>query len=268
MQSITISDIFIYPVKSARGIRLEEATVTDRGLEHDRRFMIVDADGRFITQRKHERLALLDVQIRDDILRLTAPGHGHVEVPLHPRSGSVRAVTVWKSKCAAISLGLESAELLSAYLGNRCELVYMPDESERLVDPCAAAASELVSFADAYPYLLLSEASLAALGERVGAPVPMNRFRPNFVVSGAGPHEEDTWSTFTLRNLTFRAAKPCGRCEIVKIDQETGEKGEEPFATLLRYRTRDHNVLFGQYLLHEGHGAIRRGDVLSILERA
>lgn len=266
VESITVRDMFIYPVKSARGIAVDEARVTDRGFEHDRRFMIVDAKGRFLTQREHASLALLEVQIRSDGLGLVAPGKGEVEVALRPRSGPTRPVTVWESTCEGVSLGPQAKELLSAYLGIQCDLVYMPDESVRLVGADHGPEGERVGFADAFPFLLLSEASIDGLSARFRAPVPTNRFRPNLVVSGASPHEEDEWSAFAIGDVAFRAAKKCGRCSIVTIDQETGDAAAELMTTLSSYRVHDKKVRFGQYLSHQGVGTIRRGDVLSFPE--
>lgn len=142
----------------------------------------------------------------------------------------------------------------------------MPDEPERIVEGTESSARSLVGFADACPFLLLSEASIAALDARLATPVLMNRFRPNLVVSGAEPHEEDHWSTFSIRAVALRAARRCIRCKIVQIDQEKAELGLDPWPALSAHNKHDGKVTFGQYLLHEGAGVIRRGDTVSFAE--
>lgn len=263
MAAITVSEINVYPIKGARGVALDEARVGDRGFEHDRRFMVVDPEGTFITQREHPELATLRTRFAGDELVLEAPGHAAASVPLRPRSGAARRVRVWRSTCDAISAGEAAARLVSAHLGVACELVYMPDESIRLVNPAFAHDGEQVGFADGYPFMLLSAASLDELNARLEAKVPMNRFRPNLVVSGTAPFDEDRWRELTIGEVPFRVAKPCDRCTVVTIDQATGTPtGKEPLRTMTGFRTARNGVLFGQYLLPRGRGVIRRGDAV------
>jgi hypothetical protein len=265
MSSPLVSHLVVYPIKSARGIAVGEARLTDRGFEHDRRFLITHPEGRFITQREHPTLALLRVEINGDRLVLASPSSGRLEVPLRPRSGAPRRVTVWAATCDAISLGDEAARFVTGHLGVPCELVHMPDDSVRLVDDAYAGAGERVGFADGFPFLLTSEASLADLNARLASPVPMDRFRPNLVVTGSAPFDEDRWRSLAIGEVTFRVAKACDRCQITTVDQATAERGIEPLATLAGFRAEGRKVLFGQYLLHAGTGVIRRGDRVSLL---
>ncbi len=263
MSDITLSGIFVYPVKGARGIALERATTTDRGIQHDRRFMITHPDGEFITQREEPRLALLETAFDGDALVLRAPGQEPLRVPLRPEGRADKRVRVWDDRCGAVSVGAQPAAYLSDFLGSSVELVYMPDEVERLVETSYAQRGEKVGFADAYPFLLASESSLADLNARLAEPLPMNRFRPNFVVRGAAPWAEDDWTTLSIGAMTFHVRKGCDRCVVTTIDQTTATKGKEPLATLARFRARDSKVYFAMNLLAEGQGEVRIGEAVT-----
>jgi uncharacterized protein YcbX len=251
-----ISALFLYPVKSARGLPVEAAEVGDRGFVGDRRFMLVDEHGNMLTQRGLPRLALLHVSPQGERLRLTAPGVS-LEVPMRPTAGSSQQVTVWRDTVGAWSLGPQPE--LSAFLGVDCELVYMPDETDRGVDTEWAPPGFRVSFADGYPYLLTTTASLAELGRR-GAPVEMIRFRPNLVVDGTEPFAEDGWKALRIGGVRFLVVKPCARCSIPTVNPETAEVGREPTRTLATFRKVGHKILFGQNLIAEGRGVVRVGD--------
>lgn len=271
MHPITVRKLFIYPVKSARGIAVDQAAVTDRGFEHDRRFMVADAQGQLLTQRKYPQMALIDVRIERGgsagagRLALEAPGVGRVEVPLRPEEGERRTVEVWGDRCEALSMGPEPQRFLERFLGTPSDLVYMPDETTRLADPAYAGPGEKVSFADGYPYLVIAEASLADLNAHLKEPVPMNRFRPNIVIEGCEPYAEDGFRSVKIGEVTFRATEPCARCVLITVDQDTGVKGVEPLATLSKIRKQGQKVLFGQNLIQRGDGVIRRGDEVTIL---
>jgi uncharacterized protein YcbX len=255
-----ISALYLYPVKSARGLSVAQAEVGDRGFAGDRRFMLVDEHGHMLTQRALPRMALIDVTPDGDRLRLTAPGVD-VEVPARPTGGAERQVTVWRDTVGAWSLGPQPA--LSAFLGAGCELVYMPDETERGVDTDWAPPGFRVSFADGYPYLLTTTASLEELARR-GAPVDMIRFRPNLVVDGAQPFAEDDWKALRAGGVRFLVVKPCSRCSIPTVNPETGEAGVEPTRTLATFRKVEHKIYFGQNLVAEGRGTLRVGDEVVI----
>ena len=262
MQPVRVSELYVYPVKGARGLRVREAALTPRGLCHDRRFMIIDEAGTFISQRTIPKLALLRTRIEGDALVLEADEIGAISVPLAPRAGDPRRARVWADTCEAISLGAPARSFLERALGVPAELVYMPDQTRRQVDRAYAPEGAIVGFADGFPSLLISHASLVALNERLAERVPMNRFRPNLVVEGCGPFAEDDFAPFSLGGARFTRAKPCARCQVVNVDQATGAKGKEPLATLARFRNQGNKVLFGQNLIHEGAGTIREGDTL------
>jgi uncharacterized protein YcbX len=259
MKAPTVTSLFVYPIKAMRGTSLDAATVTRRGFVDDRRFMLVDADGRFISQREHPRLALVDVNGTKAAFIARAPGMRELEIPREPR-GARRAVRIWKDTCEGISAGDEAARYFSDYLGAPCDLVFMPESTERAVDPKYGREGDIVSFADGYPVLLVSTASLDDLNSRLDVPVPMNRFRPNIVVSGTAAFEEDAWPALTIGHVAFRAPKPCARCTVPTVDQTTGERGKEPLATLASFRKRGNDVLFAMNLVPDSLGVVRVGD--------
>lgn len=262
-----LAEITIYPVKSAGGIAVQEREVEARGLAGDRRWMVVGPDGGFLTQRDWPRIALISTALDADTLRLDAPGCESLRVPRLPE-GERLIVQVWRSVCAAVSAGAEADAWLSAFLEMPCRLVSMPDETRRTVSPDFAAGEGIVSFADGFPLLLIGEASLADLNSRLAAPVPMNRFRPNLVVTGAAPYAEDDWKQVRIGEVLFHVVKPCDRCVMTTVDQATGEKhGPEPLQTLAGYRrVGSGKVLFGQNLIPAAPGVVQVGDSVEVVE--
>lgn len=268
--TIHLTAIHIYPVKSLGGISLKESALTVRGLAHDRRFLVVDPEGEFLTQREYSLMATVWVDIEDDTLTLAAPDLEAVEVPLAPAKQSTRKVRVWNSVVDAHGVSAEADRFLSAYLGITCHLVYMPDDSVRPINPDYARPGDMVSFADGYPFLLASESSLAELNRRIqasgGQPVPMNRFRPNLVIEGAPADVEENWKEIRIGEATFRFAKPCIRCQVTTTDQASGEvRGPEPLATLATYRNTPNGVKFAQNLIATKLANIRVGDEVTVL---
>ncbi|HLL52799.1 MAG TPA: MOSC N-terminal beta barrel domain-containing protein [Myxococcaceae bacterium] len=261
-----VSSLFVYPVKSARGLAVPRARVSDRGFAWDRRFMVVDPEGSFLTQRELPRLALVEVALGEGRLTLRAPGQLALEVPLPPDTGARREVEVWGDVCPAGVIPGAGA-WLEGFLGTPCELVYMPDEVRRPTpaDSARAGAADRVGFADAFPFLLTTTASLEELARR-GADVPMDRFRPNLVVSGCEPFAEDGWRRIRVGGVVFHVVKPCDRCATTTVDQATGETGKEPLRTLASFRRREGKVYFGQNLLHEGSGEVAVGDPVVVLD--
>lgn len=263
-----VTGLSIYPIKACAGISLSEVSLTPRGLAHDRWMMVVDPGGRFLTQRECPTLGQVKPRLLADALALEAPGSDSLTVPLK-HSGQRREVVVWKSTCAAIDQGDEVADWFSQYLGRAVRLVRVADDFHRTLDPhYAPRPSDTTAFADGYPILVLSEESLADLNRRLEIPLPMNRFRPNVVVSGVDAYAEDTWRTFTVAGLRFEGVKTCARCVVTTTDQVTAQRGKEPLATLATYRDSERGVLFGQNVIQtppEGApswdwGTIRVGD--------
>lgn len=271
--AITLTGLFIYPVKSLGGISLPEAELTPRGLRHDRRWLIVDARNRFLTQREHPEMALLTVEpaYNGFLLRhRQRPALLPLYIPFEATSDKTLFVTIWDDMVFAQRGAPEADQWLSAALGRECRLVYMTDMARREVEPDKPElnpAGTLVSFADGYPYLLTSEESLAKLNAQLTEPVPMDRFRPNLVVAGLPADGEDSWHDFRIAGLPFRAVRGCGRCVLTTIDQVTARKHpqSEPLRTLATYRQQGKKVLFGQNVTGPATGHLRVGDAVEVM---
>lgn len=255
--ALRLRELWIYPVKSVAGVRLRSAEVVERGLAGDRRYMVVSPDGRFLTQREQPALATLRAEPTPRGLSLRAPGGARIEVD--PERGEPREVTVWGDAVAARDLGAGPARLLSEHLGVEARLVYMPGSTRRPADREHAREDDVVSFADGFPFLLTSTASLAALDERLEEPVDMRRFRPNLVVEGAAPFAEDDWARIEIGPITFLGSKPCSRCAIVDVDPDRGVRDGRVLPELNRFRKVDRQVIFGVNLVHDGRGRLEEG---------
>lgn len=258
-----LSEINIYPIKSLKGISLNEAKVEDRGLQFDRRWMIVDEDWKFFTQREFPVMATIAVGVTSDGLRVTSGIEAEMKIPFEPDKGERGIATVWNSSVDVVAYIGAVSEWFSDAIGKKCMLVLMPEGSKRQVNAdYAVRQGDVVSFADGYPFMLIGEGSLADLNSRLDVPVPMNRFRPNLVVAGSSAFEEDSWKRIQIGSTEFHVVKPCARCVITTVDQATGEKnGKEPLKTLSAYRNSNGNVLFGQNLIAETvGGTVRVGD--------
>ncbi len=269
--AMRITQINIFPVKSMRGLSVPETVIEDRGPRFDRRWMIVDASGCFLTQREIPAMATIAVAADDDGIRFESNGSVHIS-KIGSMSDSV-AVEIWNDRTTALGGDHAADSWLSAELGRDCRLVYMPVSARRMVDPeYAVDERDVVSFADAYPFHLIGEASLGELNRRLEDPVPMSRFRPNFVVEGSAAFAEDGWRRIRIGEVEFHVVKPCARCVIPSIDQESGERGSvEPTRTLASFRTFERNgakkVLFGQNLIAaSGGGKVSVGDAVEVLE--
>jgi hypothetical protein len=261
--SITLTQVNIYPIKSCAGISVRSARVEKRGLQFDRRWMIVDEANRFISQRSHPRLSLVKTALATDAIVLFIDGT-EFDLPASLATGETLPVVIWDDTVSGIRFNGRINEAISEFLDDRVSLVYYPDSSSRQVNLSYGKQGDQASFADAYPFLLISEASLADLNARLAEPLPMNRFRPNFVVRGCEPYAEDDWKQFSIGLQSFRGAKPCGRCEVTTVDQQTGIAGKEPLTTLATYRKRGNSVYFGQNLIGESIGEVRVGDQIIV----
>jgi uncharacterized protein len=265
---LSVSELFIYPIKSLGGISVTSALVTGRGLQFDRRWMLVDSDQVFITQRTHPQLALYRVSIHDEGLlvqhKLTDESIG---IPFHPQTDEEIIVRVWQDSCMAGVVAPEADAWFSEQLGFPCRLVYMPEEEKRAVDREYAFHDEITGFSDAFPFLLIGQASLDDLNRRLMEPLPINRFRPNIVFTGGDAFEEDSLEEFTISQVRFFGVKLCARCAITTTNQETAVRGKEPLKTLALYRMWNNKIYFGQNLLHKGEGWIKVGDVLEVVRK-
>ena len=259
MPALTLSGLVVYPIKSAGGIPAETWEVDDFGLRHDRRWMLVDGRGRMISQRTHPRLALARPAIGGEHLVVRAGDQAPLVLPLRPAPAVSASVTIWNDRCEALWQGEAAARWFSDLLRAEVSLVYMPETTWRPADPGRAPAASRVSFADAFPFLLLSEESLGDLNRRMATPLPMNRFRPNLVIRGGSAFSEDGIGAFGIGEIQFRAVKPCDRCVLTTTDQETTERGVEPLRTLATFRKVDGKVYFGQNVVHDRPGRLAVG---------
>ncbi len=267
MTEAVLSELWCHPVKSLRGHSLKQAEIDARGIVDDRRWMLVDENGRFLTQRQQARMALLTPTVRDDGLLLENCDGDRFLAPLRPEAGPLR-VRIWDDDCDALRVSEAADAWLGDFLGQRCHLVYMPDASHRQVDMTYARQGDQAAFSDGFPLLLISQASLDDLNSRMASPLPMRRFRPNLVVAGCEAYAEDGWKRIRIGDINLRVVKPCSRCVIPTIDPETAEKhpDKEPMRTLLTYRRRDNKVYFGQNVLHDSQGSLSVGMPVERLE--
>ncbi len=268
MTGLTVQEIRIYPVKALRGYALPASDVALWGLDHDRRWMVVQPDGRFLTQRELPAMARIDARATADALTLAAGGGGGLRVPVPTPAAERRQVQVWGDQVPALDAGPEAAAWLGARLGLACGLVYLDDPHARPVDPAYGRPEDRALFSDGFPVLLANTASLAALNAALPNPIDMARFRPNIVVSGAAAWDEDRWRRIRIGGVVFRVAKPCARCVVTTVDQMTGDRPDksEPLRTLGRMRRAAGGVMFGQNLIPDGAGRIAVGDTIEILE--
>jgi uncharacterized protein YcbX len=249
-------------------VRLERALVTDRGLRDDRRFMVVDEHGRFLTQRELPAMARVRPDLEGDVLTLRAPDRAPLRVPREPE-GTACEVVVWSDRCAAIDSGDDAARWLTDVLGRPARLVHMPSSTRRAADPGHARAGDLVSFADGFPFLLTTDTSLAAVNAALDAPVDVRRFRPNLVVSGApAPFAEDGWAEVGIGPVRFYPRKPCSRCAIVDVDPDAGARAPGVLGALATLHREGSRVFFGQNLVHDGEGVLEVGSPVSVTPRA
>ena len=290
-----VSGLFVYPIKAVRAVPLTEAAVEPRGLAGDRRWLIVDEEDVFVTQRDHPVLATVTAELLPEGLRLRRDGMADHEVspppsplpatrgirgegepePLTPQpplpaihrgEGEKRTVTIWRNQVDALDAGDGAAEWVSLALDFPARLVFMGPDSRRPVDPDYGQAGDEVSFADGFPLLITNEASLDDLNAQLASPVPMNRFRPNLVVSGALAWGEDDWKLLRIGEVEFRNVKKCGRCLVTTTDQTTGQRmGDEPLRTLATFRNFDGKAMFGSNLIPSGTGTIRVGDAVEVI---
>jgi uncharacterized protein YcbX len=264
-----LTGINIHPVKSTRPVALVESEVLPRGLPWDRRWMLVDSDSRFITARQYPVLAMVNTAIGTETLDISVLGREDLAVPLAAPAGPPIAVAIWKDRCQAVPVGAAADAWFSEYLGVSCRLVRMTDALVRPVNPDYGRASDEVSFADGFPLLLISTASLADLNRRLQHPVPMQRFRPNLVVDGDRPYAEDGWRRLRIGGVEFEGVKNCSRCVFTTIDPRTGTRDAagEPLRTLAGYRRREGGgVYFGQNLIPRSLGTVRLGDPVEVME--
>lgn len=264
MSKLALSEIWIYPIKSLGGISVKEANVRRKGLQYDRRWMLIDSSGVAMTQRMHPRMALFKLSLEGDhiIIAYTTDGAIIDSARLNLTSMQADAITarVWDDSVEVAEVSDDLSKWFSAILKTDCKLVAFPETNPRRVDPKYSINDENVSLADAYPFLIIGQSSLNDLNQRLEEAVPMNRFRPNFVFTGAAPYAEDDWKNFFIGPVPFAAVKKSDRCILTTIDQHTAKRGQEPLRTLSLYRKQGNKVFFGQNLVALDEGIVSVGD--------
>lgn len=265
---LSLQAIHIYPVKAMHGLSLAAAHVEPWGLADDRRWMVVHPHGGFVTQRELPAMARIAAQATPLGLTLATPGHAPLLVTRPADERGRLPVRVWRDTVPALDAGDDAAAWLAAVLGIVCRLVYLDDPTVRPVDPAFANPDDRAAFSDGFPLLLTTSASLDRLNSALAEPIPMSRFRPNIVIAGAGAWAEDRWRRIRVGAVTFRIVKPCARCVVTTVDQESGERPDrtEPLKTLARLRRTAEGVIFGQNLIPDSPGAIALGDRVEVLE--
>ena len=263
-----ISQLFIYPVKSLGGVSVAASEITNKGLKYDRRWMLVDHHLSFITQRECPQMSLLKVQIGNGFLTISDKNFNTsgLIIPFDEFDKGQFDVTIWNAVCRANGTNKYINQWFSDILKINCRLMYMPDETMRPVNTTSGYApkGKFTSFADAYPFLMLSEESLNDLNTRLQTPVSINRFRPNLVFNGATPYFEDELEDFKINEVKFTGLENCARCSIISINQDNALISKEPLKTLSTYRRRGKNVCFGRNVVHSGIGKIGVGDKILI----
>lgn len=264
--SIHIQSLHVYPVKSLQGIDLQQADIGPRGIRWDRHWMLVDASGKFISQRQNPKLASISTRMDSEYLYLSAKNMPEQAIPLQRNvAENLIPVQIWNDQCLAKTESPDIDAWLHRALGISCRLVHLPADQIRPVDPEFATPQDQVGFADAFPLLVLSQAAAELLSEKMRQPVPINRFRANIVVTGIEAHAEDQWHEIKIADLNFRLPKLCSRCVIPSIDQLSGEKHLNPNSALSKYRRFDNKIYVGKNAIADGEGQIRCGDPVHIL---
>jgi len=264
---INLSILTYYPIKACRGFDAPESRVERMGLADDRRMMVVTPEGEFLTQREHAKLALITPTLKNDSVTLSAPNFDSIHFAIQ-KSGTPTRVNIWKSKgVSAIDQGDESAQWFSDWLGASVRLVHVDEKIKRKLNPEYSVSTEdHTGFADGYPILVISEASLQDLNSRLDSALPMNRFRPNIVVKNCEPFAEDTWKRIRIGNVEMALVKPCPRCVVTTIDKDTLEKNKEPLKTLNTYRKQKDGAMFGMNVIPLNEGEINVGMSVEVLE--
>jgi hypothetical protein len=265
MTPINLSSLHLYPVKSCAGITVEQWEVDAFGLRYDRRWMVATPRGRLVSQRECPSLAVVQVEIAPPHLVISAPGRPKLVTPLKPMGGRPIVTQVWEDTVFAVAPDHKADQWFSDHVGGEVMLAYLADEAVREVDPEYSPSGGRTGFADGFPFLLIGETSLADLNGRLKIPVPMNRFRPNLVVSGSPAFAEDGWSSMRIGGIPMDVVKPCARCVVTTTDQTTGARtGYEPLRTLAGYRRQGDGAMFGQNVVHRGEGVLRVGDAVEV----
>jgi uncharacterized protein YcbX len=264
MSALVVSQLYIYPVKSLGGIEVSKTMVLPKGLQYDRRWMLIDENNRFLTQREHPEMAFIKTSFDNESI-LIHYNDSTLTLPYQPKGDDLVA-DVWEDTVDVQEVDETISKWFSHILKMSCKLVAFPEVNARWVDPdYAIQPDNQTSLSDGYPILIIGQSSLDDLNGRLESPVSIDRFRPNIVFTGGTPYEEDQWNIFTIGDVEMKGVKPCARCVMTTIDQQTGKQGKEPLATLSSYRKIGNKVLFGQNVIPINTGLISVGDRISLL---
>lgn len=258
-----LESIFIYPVKSLGGYRVDRCDLLQKGPQGDRRYMLVDESGRHVTQRELPVLALFRVTPAESGFQICHDGDS-IQIPDSLSAGTHVPCRIWDDEVDVVEASETISNWISRKAGRKLRLVFFPEANARPVDPDYRIAGEHVSLADGFPVLVIGQASLVFLNGKLASPIGMDRFRPNLVFSGGTAHAEDTWKDFSVGTARLRGVKPCARCEVPTVDQSTGRKGKEPSATLATYRKSGHKILFGENAVVLQPGTVSTGDTIHV----
>ncbi|MBX3009543.1 MAG: MOSC domain-containing protein [Melioribacteraceae bacterium] len=262
-----LTEINIYPVKSLSGYSVKSAVVTDRGLQYDRRWMLVDESGKFLTQRSLHKMSLLKAEIKGEEVELwNKINNEKISFSIDQKTDKIINAIIWDDIVTTDQVSELVDQWLCDNLNTKCSLVYMPDSSRRMVDKKYSLNNDITSLSDAYPFLIIGEQSLNDLNSRLTQKISMDRFRTNFVFSGGISFDEDKWRKIQIGQIMFYPVKPCSRCAVPTIDPSTGERGNEPLTTLSLFRKVDNKIYFGQNMLHSGVGEIEINTEIKVLE--
>ncbi|MDZ4667162.1 MAG: MOSC domain-containing protein [bacterium] len=263
--TVQLTQIIIYPLKGLPGIELPKAQISHRGLQFDRRYMLVDESGTFISQRTFPMLSLLKIDLLATGFKVHSANNLNGIILPFEIEGEPCQVKVWEDVCLAYQAPQKLSKWFSNELQTNCRLVYMPERSLRLLETTIETGKKLVSFADAFPFLLIGQSSLDALNARLSEPIKMDRFRPNLVFTSAPAHAEDGFDEFNIGLLEFVAAKPCARCAVPSVNQQTGKKEKEPLHTLSQYRQFENKIYFGENVYCKTDvGTLKVGDNITL----
>jgi len=265
MNNVRVHSLYIYPIKSLQGIKLEQADLTKRGFKYDRHWMLIDEQGRFLSQRECADMAKIHTKLEKNHLRVSAdPVAEDLLIPLNDHQETQLTVTIWGDTCNATQVSLQANLWFSELLRMHCKLVYLPQKEIRQVDPNHAKNNEQVGFADGYPLLVVSLESLKQLNTKLSSPVDITQFRPNIVIENCEAHAEDNWENIQINGIDILLPKPCSRCNIPAINQQTAEPVPDMLKTLASYRRKDRKILFGMNGLHQTTGQINCRDEVII----
>lgn len=260
-----LNKIILYPIKSLAGISVTAWPLVKTGLQYDRCWMLVDSQGEFLSQRRLATMALIQTQIKDNQLWLSAQGHADISMPLTVANGELITVKVWEYTGQGQTVSNELDSWFTQVLNHPCRLVYHPDHQVRSVDPDYGLEQDQTAYSDGFPLLLTSEASLHNFNQRSGLAIDMRRFRSNLVVGDCAAYAEDLWRTIVINDIRFRLPKPCSRCAIPAINPNSALSEKAVLTALSKFRQRDNKVYFGQNLIHDATGILTVGADINIL---